>query len=208
MLTDYGKRSIFSTISHMDLMMSRAGKFVVVASVIWLVANEAIAAHRTSISVLLGVFSSLCFLGVIVFSLVLSFTDWQQRRWRALLPLAACVVAIAIFLPLGRLITDAVFDWSLPSYEAIVQQVESGSIPTSVEFSEMPQAERQARLAYGVFAQKDTNGVVRVMFFTESGFPALHSGYLYTSSGEPGSGVESRWPTVHKVRNKWFYISN
>ena len=208
LLTYHRQRSIFSAISHIHRMMSRHGKLVVVASVIWLIASEMVTAHRASSLVLLDLFISLCFFGVIIFSFVLSFADWRQRRWRALLPLAVCVFAVAIFIPLGRLISYAIFDWSLVSYEAIVRQVESGSIPTSAEFSKIPQADRQARLAYGVFAQKDTNGVVRVMFFTESGFPALHSGYLYSSSGEPGSGVESRWPIVRKVKDKWFYISN
>jgi len=188
--------------------MSRAGKFVVVASVIWLFANEAIAAHRTTALVFLGMFMSLCFLGVAVFGLVLAISEWRQRRWRAVLPLVACVLAVVVFIPLGRMISRAMFDWALPTYEAVVRQIESGGIPASSEFSELPQAEHQARLAYGVFAQKDSNGVVSVIFFTESGFPALHSGFLYSSSGEPGEGIESRWPTVEKIRTNWFYISN
>ena len=192
----------------MTLRMSRAGKFVVVASVVWLVASEAIAAHRTTALVFLGMFIDLCFLGVAVFGLVHAISEWRQRRWRAVLPLATCGLAAAVFIPLGRMISRAMFDWALPSYEAVVRQVESGVIPASSEFSELPQAEQQVRLAYGVFAQKDSNRVVRVIFFTESGLPALHSGYLYSSSGEPGLGIESRWPTVEKIRNNWFYISN
>jgi hypothetical protein len=188
--------------------MSRAGKFVVVASVVWLLASEAIAAHRTTALVFLGMFIDLCFLGVAVFGLVHAISEWRQRRWRAVLPLAACGLAVAVSVPCGRMISRAMFDWALPSYEAVVRQVESGVIPASSEFSELPQAEQQVRLAYGVFAQKDSNRVVRVIFFTESGFPALHSGYLYSSSGEPGLGIESRWPTVEKIRNNWFYISN
>jgi len=188
--------------------MSRSGKFVVVASVVWLAATEAIAAHRTTGLVFLGILISLGFLAVTVLGLVRAFTEWRQRRWRAILPLAACVLAVLIFMPLERLITHAVFDWSLPSYEAVVRRVESGSIPSSAKTSDITQAAREARLAYGVFAQKDPNGVVTVMFFTESGFPALHSGYMYSSSGEPASGFESRWPTVEKVKSNWFYISN
>jgi len=190
------------------LRMSRAGKFVVLASVVWLAAAETIAAHRTTGLVFLGLLISLCFLAVTVLGLVRAFTEWRQRRWRAVLPLAACVFAVSIFMPLGRLITHAVFDWSFPSYEAVVRRVESGSIPSSTEVSDITQAARGARLAYRVLAQKGTNGVVMVMFFTESGFPALHSGYMYSSSGEPVSGFESRWPTVEKVKSNWFYISN
>src|SRR5207244_13650063 len=102
-------------------------------------------------------------------------------------------------IPIGRLVSHAVFAWSLPSYERVVQQIESGSIPVSAEFAKIRQAEREARLAYGVFAGKDTNGILTVVFFTESGFPALHSGYMYRSSGEMSSGLESRWPINQKL---------
>ena len=188
--------------------MSRAGKFVVVGSAVWLVASEAYAAHRTPLGQLLDIFISLCYLAVVVLAVVLVFTGWRQRRWRAMIPLAACVIAAVAFIPLGRLVSSALFAWSLPSYETIVRQMESGTIPVSTEFSEVRQAEPGARLARGVFAGKDTNGVLTVIFFTEAGFPALHSGYLYRSSGELGSGLESRWPINEKVRSNWFYISN
>ena len=188
--------------------MSRAGKYVVIASVILLASNEAITAHRTDLGVLLGLLLSLIWFSVSIFSAVLVFIDWRERRWRALLPLAACVFTMVIFGPLARLITPVVFAWSLPSYEAIVRQVESGAIPVSTEFSEIPQAQRQARLAQSVDAQKDADGVVRVIFWTESGFPALHSGYLYSSSGEPGAGMGAGWSIRETVRSNWFSISN
>jgi len=134
--------------------MSRAGKFVVVASAVWLAAAETIAAHRTTGLVFLGLLISLGFLAVTVLGFVRAITEWRQRRWRAVLPLAACVFALLIFMPLGRLITHAVFDWSLPSYEAVVRRVESGSIPSSAEASDITYAAREARLTYRVIAQK------------------------------------------------------
>jgi hypothetical protein len=188
--------------------MARDGKLMVVASVIWLFAQEAIAAHRTSLGLLLGLLLSFCFLLVAILAVVRVFTEWRERRWRAAIPLAVCVFAVIIFIPLGRLVSRAVFAWSLPSYERIVRRIESGSIPVPAQFGEVREAKQEARLAYAVFAGKDTNGVLTVIFFTEKGFPALHSGYLYTSSGELGLGLQSRLPIREKVRSKWFYVSN
>ncbi len=93
-------------------------------------------AHRTSNGVLLGLLLSLFWFCVSLYGVVLVFIEWRQRRWRALLPLTACVATMAIFGPLARLITPVLFAWSLPSYEAIVRQVESGTIPLSIEFCE------------------------------------------------------------------------
>ena len=186
--------------------MSRSGTYVVIASLIWLMIDEAIAAHRTMGLQFLGMFMSLCFLGVILFSFVRMFTEWRQRSWRAAVPFATCAITVVLFIPLGRLVSRAVFAWALPSYEAIVQQVESGGILVTNEFVEIPQTEK-ARLVYEVRGKRDANKVVKIMFFTEEGFPALHSGYLYSSSGEAGSEIESRW-VASKLRDHWFFISN
>jgi hypothetical protein len=193
---------------HIKSPMSRAGKFVIIASAMWLIASELYAAHRTNAGGLLDIVISLCFFGVVIYAVVLVFAEWRKRRWRAMIPLAACVLSVVVFIPLGRLVSRAVFAWSLLSYEGVVQQIEFGSIPVSGEYAEIRGAEREARLAYGVFADKDTNGVLTVMFFTESGFPALHGGYIYRSSGELSAELESRWPIREKVRSKWFYFSN
>ncbi|MDB6065213.1 MAG: hypothetical protein JWR26_1421 [Pedosphaera sp.] len=74
--------------------------------------------------------------------------------------------------------------------------------------TDIKQSAPNAPLAYGVFARRATNGAVIVLFFTESGFPALHSGYLYCSTGKPDSADESKWPIIEKMRNNWFFFSN
>lgn len=150
----------------------------------------------------------LCFLGVAVYGVVVAFAGWRQRHWKAVLPLVTCLLAVAVFRPVAILTRQAVFAWALPSYEAVVRQVESGGIPATAKFASLPQAERQARLTYGVFGSKEPSGKISIMFFTDEGFPALHSGYFYDSSGEPGPGMELRWPIVERVRGNWFYFSN
>ena len=109
-----------------------------------------------------------------------------------------------------RVIRHVIFVRSLPSYEAIVQQMESGRILVSTNFNPVPQAVPLAPLTYVVLAQRDTNGVLAVAFMTESGFPVMHSGYLYVSSGiiEPGSTEDSLWPIRKEERPRWFFISD
>lgn len=191
--------------------MSRLGKFVVIVSVIWFVLFTVYAAHRRSIVLqLLGMPVTLCFLAAGVISMVCALSEWRQRGWLSLAPFAVCVLAVVLSSSILRPIRHAIFVRSLPSYETVVQRMESGSIPVSTNLGLIPQAVPLAHLAYAVLAQKDTNGVLTVEFLTEAGFPVKHSGYLYISSGvvEPGSVAYSRWPIRHEERPRWFYISD
>lgn len=194
-----------------SLRMSRLGKFVVIVSVIWFALFTVYAAHRRSVILqLLGVSATLCFLAAGVISIVCIFSDWRQRRWLSLAPFAVCMLSVVISGAIMQPIRHAIFVRSLPSYETVVQKMESGSIPVSANLSLIPQAVPLAHLAYAVLAQKDTNGILTVEFLTEAGFPVKHSGYLYISSGivEPGSVAYSRWPIRHEEKPRWFYISD
>ena len=187
-------------------LLSITGKCVVMASAIWFGTDEILLAHRTSNKLLFSFALSVVFLLACIAAFVLIFLEWRKRQWRAIIPFASCVFAIVLFLPVGILISHALFAWSLPSYEKVVGKLESGSVPLTQDLSEL--SEPEARFANRVFASKDTNGVLTVIFFTEEGFPARHSGYLYSSSGEVSPGIEERLPRNSRVRPKWFYVSN
>ena len=190
--------------------MSRLGKFVVIVAVIWFFGSTLFFSHRTNLSQLLTLPLVPCFHVAVIISIVCIFSEWRQRRWLSLLPFAACVVSVIVSGMVVRPIRHAIFIQSLPSYEAVVRQMESGSIPVSTNLSPIPQAVPQARFAYAVLAEKDTNGVLTIEFLTEGGFPVKHSGYMYCSSGiiAPGSTADSRWPIRHEERPRWFYISD
>jgi hypothetical protein len=140
-------------------------------------------------------------------SFILIFTRWRQERWRTLIPVASCALAVIVAPVVGRLIGQLMFHRSLPHYEAIIRQIESGNIPVTAELRRIPQAE--GSLAYAVLAQR-TNDVLSVEFLTGAGFPVKHSGYLYCSSGtvEKGSFIDSRWPKRREVRRFWYRISD
>ena len=190
--------------------MSRLGQFVIVVAVVWLVPATVFFSHRTTRSQLLTMPLVPCFLAASVISIVCIFSEWRRRRLLALLPFAACVLSVVISGAVSHRIRQAIFTQSLPSCEAVVHQMESGSILVSTNLSQIPSAVPLAHLAYAVLAQKDTHGVLMVEFLTEGGFPVKHSGYLYVSSGvvEPGSMEDSRWPFRHEEQPRWFYISD
>ena len=190
--------------------MSRSGKFVIIVAVIWLICATVFFSHRTLISQLLTLPVFPCFLVAGVISIVCIFREWRQRRWLSLVPFASCVLAFEISGAVSHRIRHAIFIESLPSYEAVVRQMESGSIPVSTNLSPVPQAVPLAHLAYAVLAQKDTSGDLTVEFLTEGGFPVKHSGYLYISSGvvKQDSMEDERWPFRHEERPRWFYISD
>jgi FtsH-binding integral membrane protein len=204
----YTIRSLFNQVS---LRMSRLGKFVVITALVWFAFSTVYFAHRNSIILqLLGILLMFCFFAAVVVSIVCIFAEWRKSRWFSLLPFAVCVLSVVISVAIVRTIRQAIFLRSLPSYESVVRQMESGNIPVSTNLSPVPQAVPLARLAYAVLAQKATNGALTVEFLTEGGFPVKHSGYLYVSSGviEPGSMEDSRWPFRHEERPKWFYFSD
>jgi hypothetical protein len=150
----------------------------------------------------------------IVLSFVWIFMDWSRVRWRSALPFLICVLSLIGSFELALRIREQIFEWSLPSYEAIVQQMQSGKIlvptnklPRSVS---IPDTLPQPRLAQSIGACRDTNGVLMVEIMTEGGFPVSHSGYLFSSSGwiAPGSEADGFYRARRQVRPQWFYVTH
>jgi hypothetical protein len=143
-------------------------------------------------------------------SLVLVFTRWKRHRFFALLPLAACLVSLVAPLELARPIRAALRAWAFPSYERLVARIESGDIEAPSRLARMPGLESEARLAYAVFAERDSDSVLTVEILTEGGFPVRHSGYLYCSRGAiaPGSHSEQRWKRRKEIGKGWYSISD
>ena len=193
--------------------MSRLGKFVVAISAIWFVVATTYFSHRGGIIgllqlAMLPLFP--CLLAAIVASFVCVFKDWRAQNWRSLLPIAICASSILFSGLLVHTIRQAIQNWSLPIYEAVVNKIETGTIVVSTNWSLVPEAKSEARLAYAVLAKKEANGLMVVEFLTEGGFPVKHSGYLYCSAGiiETGSRIDLDLPIQHKIKDKWFYISD
>lgn len=182
--------------------MSRLGKFVVVVAVLWFFGATAFASHRTTLTQLLTLPLVPLFLIAVVGGLICIFTEWRTLRWRSLLPVGACILSVVSSNILTRCIRQALFAYSLPSYEQVVRRIESGEISISTNLVDIPQAVSRTRMTWNVAAQEEPDGALTVQFLTELGFPEKHSGYLYSSSGKikPGSEADSRWPIQHEER--------
>ena len=188
--------------------MSRITKITVIIAGLWFLVFVAFAVRPSPVTQFA---SMLLTFGIFVFgfiSFVRVFTHWQRERWWTIVPLGTCVLVVVLASEVGAAIRQFVFQRALPSYEAVIRQMDSGNIPVSAELRRVPQAEGD--LAYAVLAQRGTNGMLIVEFLTGGGFPVKHSGYLYCSSGvvERGSLADSRWPKRREVRPLWFRISD
>jgi hypothetical protein len=188
--------------------MSRADRITLWVAALSFVIVGAFAAHRTTGLQLISMPVMLVFFGACIVSIVRVFTRWSARRWRALIPLAACFASIIAIGAVGRVARDIVFAWALPSYQRVIDDIESDRIVVSGAGRTIPEAIAAARLTYAVIASRAPNGALSVEFLTESGFPAKHSGYLYSSSGIDDSFVRSRWPRMSRLRDHWFYVSD
>jgi hypothetical protein len=185
--------------------MSRVAKITLVTAGLWFLVFTAFVARPHPLSQL---FSMLVTVGLLLsggISLVLVFTRWRQERWRSIIPIGACALAVVLAPEVGGLIQQFLFIRSLPHYESTVRQMESGSIPVSAELRRVPQAEGAS--AYAVLAQR-TNGVLCVEFLTGGGFPVKHSGYLYCSTGIHRERFAHGFPMAQEARSDATMVSD
>lgn len=190
--------------------LTKTDKYIAVALVAWMLATTAFAAHPTSELQFASMALVPFLLGAILVSVGLVFTRWKRRGMRALLPLLTCGLAAVAPFEVARPIHAAIRAWAFPSYERLVDRIRSGDIPVSGELRRVDGAESQARLAYAVFASRDSNEVLTVEILTGGGFPVRHWGYLYCSSGviAPGSTSAERWRRRKGLGRGWFEISD
>jgi hypothetical protein len=188
--------------------MARFTKITIGWAGLWFLAFIAFPARPSPAT---QIFSLLLALGLAVLgfiSLIRLATHWRRERWRVIVPIAICGIVVVVAAAIGAATRRVAFFRSLPIYESIVRQLESGEIPVSTELRRILLVEGGP--AYPVLAQRDTNGVLAAEFLTGSGFPVKHSGYLYCSSGSIllGSVSDSRWPKRQQMKPLWFWVSD
>jgi len=190
--------------------MSGEGKLSIVASVLWCLGIAALFSRRTNFFILGALPLVVLFVAAPFIALLCILVEWPTRRWRSLIPLAVFVASILASGFLTQLLRHVIFARTFPTYEKVVERMESGAIPVSAKYDEIPQAEKEAMWVHAVFAEKSTNGVLKVLFVTESGFPARRSGYYYLSTGvsETDPAKSTSWPINKMLRDKWLFVSN
>lgn len=137
---------------------------------------------------------------------------WDGCGVRSLLPVGVCLAALVLLVPAvaaGRLIRNVRFTINRPSYEAVVRmlgddKIAIGSQPTPFE---LPR--EYASLAYTAYAEKDSNGLLSVVFYYGVGFPVKHAAYLYRSRGTFEEWDRARdWARWTRIDEHWYRISD
>ena len=115
------------------------------------------------------------FFCICIWSLITVFTKWKTAHLWAAAPLIACLLMLPIERIAGGFVRNELFKWRLPRYEALVQKIESGAIPISMEGRMISATNYDSSLAYVVWARRETNGVLIVEFdYGHAGPPPYH----------------------------------
>ncbi len=188
--------------------MPLIGKIVAPICVVWFLAVAAFAWWQSNLIKLLTMPVTAAYFGSWIASIVCIFVCWRRWHVRALIPLAICIATAAVTRMVSPRLEDAGFVRVMPRYAALVQQMEAGQIVVSNTPTRVALSAKDADLAYAVWADKTTNGILTVTFFVGGSFPVKHWGYLYCSSGEdpsPEWWIKNEW-MGRRLNDKWFYI--
>lgn len=187
--------------------MSRLDKFTVIVACLWFLAATTFFAHPHVATQLLTMLLTPALLGFGLANLVLVLRRWFQMHLRNVIPFGVCALTMVLAPFVGTEIRQHLFRSALPKFESVIQQLESGKIPVTVEFNRVLQSEDG--IGYSVSALR-TNDVLYVEFLAGGSFLLKHSGYLYTSSGDVmrGSVMDLRWPRRRMEQPGWYRISD
>jgi hypothetical protein len=187
--------------------MPLIANIVAAICVAWFLATAAFDWWQTNLIKLFMLPEFVAYLGSWIASIVCIFVCWRRWHVRALIPLAVCIATAGIIRTVSPRLEQAGFERVKPRYAALVQQMEASQIVVSNTPTRVDLSAKDADLAYGVWAEKTTNGVLTVTFFV-GGILDYHWGYLYCSSGEAPPRewwIKNDW-SGRRLTDKWFYI--
>lgn len=154
------------------------------------------------------------FAGIVsLISLINGFSLYFREKLKAFVPALICIIGLPASMligsHLGGVIQSDRFQKNLPRYEAVVELIEKGELTTNSQSSLIRLPDQYGDLAWATMAKSSGTNVV-IEFMTEGGFPVIHSGYLFISSGNIQNDPDSvqRWPYHSRVNSNWFRISD
>jgi hypothetical protein len=179
------------------------------ACVAWCATSVAFNARPTTVLQLTSLGALLLLIVAACASLVTAVVGVRRRRWRTLLPLAACVACPFVAGYASEQAERVLFARSLSNYQVVVARLESAAL-APFEHHERPQAEADIAGVDSVFAERTQDGVLLVELDFGTGFPAKHTAHLYSSSGSipSRSRMAKRWPFTRRLADRWLLVSN
>jgi len=169
--------------------------------------------QRTNIKQLFSMATLLLVMMWLLASFVLGLVFFSREKFRAFIPALICLIGLpAGFVAataLGSAIRDSRFQRNLPRYTEVVQLIETGIIKPTTSDDLLKLPTQYADLAWVAISKTNSAGMV-IEFLNEEGFPVKHSGFLYVSSGNIQSDMDTfeRWPIHSRINTNWFRISD
>jgi hypothetical protein len=165
-----------------------------------------------------AIISGISFVGLLIYliaSLIVGFVSWRKEsRWWFVPFLGAAIFILSAPLDLraGIAITDWNFRAHLQEYIKTVDDIKSGSVPSSTTFGPVSPSVLPSNVK-AVLAVHYADGATVVLFLVGSGFPLHHTGYLFNGSdGNINSkaqfmAFEDRYYLRHETGN-WYRFSD
>ncbi|MGD0553054.1 MAG: hypothetical protein ABSB25_10450 [Sedimentisphaerales bacterium] len=165
--------------------------------------------------------TQILFMPLVLYSVVLAiinftaiFVFWSEYDSKALIPIGISVATFALCICsiiVGDHVNLFVFNRRISQFEDAIRMIDNrivDSNPIRLRGEEIPEEYRH--LAYFIYGEKK-NGILRADFYWGSGFPCKHVAYVYLSNDEiPGKGSDFRkdWYRYHRIKEKWFRVSD
>jgi hypothetical protein len=123
-----------------------------------------------------------------------------------LAPLVSIILLTVCSFALLNPLHKALFQWSFPTYEAVVHRIETNDIAVGTNVLCVPTSQASARLCSQILAQRTPHALI-VEFDTDlRGFPARYAGYIYTSADSLPQNAFPYHRIYSEIRPYWRYF--
>ena len=171
---------------------------VFVLCAVFAVVENFFAFQETSTTQLLSLLSLGGWLLALVYSVNHASSTGPKLPWRALVPLAACILVAPLGGGVGRSIRDAGFRRQIPELTRAIQAYRATGQMPSTSWKGVPIIP---------FPQGDKD--IAVELFWGGGFPVKHTALIYVSADDPGSFFMQRgWAFGYPLEKHWFVMKD
>jgi hypothetical protein len=121
---------------------------------------------------------------------------WSVLRWKAIMPLAICLLAITVPAHMAQLVRDAYFQSIIPDLESELPSIITNGEPAQTRWR-----------GYGVTPLATASGDTAVTFWWGSGFPVKHTALVYCPVDDPKDYFQDHgWRRGYSLRENWWVV--
>jgi len=160
---------------------------------------------------------SICLVYALISTAIVGISKWRKQSRFWLVPSALCI-AFLVSLPEAAKIGVYVGDWQfrrhLDEYVGIVDAVKKGTFPCGPKLTQIEVNNRPPHVNL-VWAACCPDGSVTVDFYSITGVPLVHAGYLFRGGSQTNSCMmetmrleRRRWPYQRRITENWYRCSD